>query len=117
MPSLTRFTGVMEAFTVRQGRSRPVPRWAVEGTWIGVQGGPQRVRDVVTQARAAGAKITTVWVQDWVGSNDLGGGLTDLKYHWTADTGLYPDLPGLIAGLHKDGVRFLGYFNPFVLVA
>ena len=45
----------------------------------------------------------------------LGGGQQDLKYHWTTDTTLYPDLAGLISSLHAKGVRFLGYFNPFIL--
>ncbi|HEY3352344.1 MAG TPA: TIM-barrel domain-containing protein [Polyangia bacterium] len=118
--SLHLYTGptvgdVLRAFTVRQGRSRPAPRWAVAGAWLGVQGGPERVRAAVQTARDAQAAVSAVWVQDWIGRTDLGGGLTDIKYHWTADPTLYPDLPGLIAELHAGGIRFLGYFNPFVL--
>lgn len=106
---------VLSAFTLRQGRSSDPPAWATAGAWIGVQGGPDKVRGAADRARAAGIPVAAVWVQDWIGRLDLGGGLWDLQYHWTADTTLYPDLPGLIRGLHGEGVRFLGYFNPFVL--
>ena len=106
---------VVSAFTLRQGRSSDPPLWATGGVWIGVQGGPDKVRGVVTKAVAASVPVAAVWVQDWIGRINLGGGLWDLQYHWTADNTLYPDLPGLIKGLHDGGVHFLGYFNPFVL--
>ncbi|MSP62736.1 MAG: hypothetical protein EXR72_20880 [Myxococcales bacterium] len=105
---------VLRAFTVLQGRSAPPPRWAVDGAWIGVQGGPDIVRSAVERARKAGVPVGAVWVQDWVGRIELGGGLWEIQYHWTGDTTLYPDLPGLIKELHAKDVRFLGYFNPFI---
>ncbi len=106
---------VVRAFTVRQGRAAPPPRWAVDGVWIGVQGGPQRVLDTATRAAQAGVPVGAVWVQDWIGDLPLGGGLNDIKYHWTVDPTLYPDLAGMIATLHASNVRFLGYFNPFIV--
>jgi alpha-glucosidase len=106
---------VMRAWTLRQGRSAAAPRWSVDGAWIGVQGGPDSVRSAVQKAKAAGAAVSTVWVQDWIGEIDLGGGLQDITYHWTADTTLYPDLAGLIAELRAEGIHFLGYFNPFIV--
>ncbi len=105
---------VMRAFTVLQGRSSDPPRWAVDGAWIAVQGGPDRVRKQVAAAKGAGVPVAAVWVQDWIGSMDLGGGRSDLIYRWNADPKQYPDLAGLIAELHGEGIRFLGYFNPFI---
>ena len=105
---------VLAAFTVRQGRAAMAPRWSVDGIWLGVQGGPARVLATVDKAQKAGLPLAAVWVQDWVGRLPLGGGLWEIQYHWTADTTLYPDLPGLIKQLNAKGVRFLGYFNPFI---
>jgi alpha-glucosidase len=51
-----------------------------------------------------------------VGRKDLGFGNIDIRYHWTADERWYPDLAGLIAEFRRQDVRFLGYFNPFVLM-
>lgn len=106
---------VLRAFTARTGRARSAPRWSVEGAWLGVQGGPAAVRSVVQTARRANAPVGAVWAQDWIGRLKIGAGLWDIPYHWTADTTLYPDLPGLIKELRSQNVRFLGYFNPFIL--
>lgn len=106
---------VMRAFTALSGRSSYPPRWAVEGVWIGAQGGPARVQEAVDKALAANIPVSTVWVQDWLGKLDLGGGLLEIKYHWQVDPTLYPDLPGFIKSLHASGIKFLGYFNPFIV--
>ncbi|MFA6451162.1 MAG: TIM-barrel domain-containing protein, partial [bacterium] len=38
-----------------------------------------------------------------------------VKHHWTWDPALYPNLAEQIAALRAKGVRFLGYFNPFIV--
>ena len=106
---------VVRAWTVRQGRAAAVPRWAVEGVWLGEQGGPAEVRAAVARARAADVPLGAVWSQDWLGRREFGMGNTGVRYRWSVDPTLYPDLPGLIAELGAAGVRFLGYFNPFLV--
>lgn len=103
---------VIRRWTEMNGRPRTLPDWAF-GVWLGVQGGPERVREMLRNVQQAGAAVDAVWVQDWIGgSANLAG--YDLDYHWTWDPKLYPDLPGMIAGLHAEGVRFMGYFNTFI---
>ena len=106
---------VLRDFTARHGRSSTPPAWAVEGVWLGVQGGPDRVRAELADALAHDIPLGALWVQDWVGRRDFGAGNTGLRYRWSTDETLYPDLPGLIGEIHAAGVHFLGYFNPFLL--
>lgn len=58
--------------------------------------------------------MNAVWVQDWVGLRAFTDANFGVKYHWRHDMDLYPNLASTIAGLESQGIRFLGYFNPFV---
>ncbi len=107
---------VMRAWTEYQGRTMVPPAWAVEGVWLGVQGGPDALRGYLRTAQAANVPVSVIWAQDWVGRKDLGLGNVDIRYHWTADAMWYPNLSGLISEFGAQGVRFLGYFNPFVMM-
>lgn len=106
---------VMRAWTLRQGRSAPVPRWAAEGVWLGEQGGPAELRAALARARAADIPVAALWAQDWLGRREFGMGNVGVRYRWSVDPTLYPDLQGLISELGAQGVRFLGYFNPFIV--
>lgn len=108
--------GVVEQLTLETGRlARRLPGWAFSGVWLAAQGGTSAVSSRVETALAAGIPLSAVWVQDWVGARDFGGNNFGVKYHWTADEELYPELAELIASLKTQGIRFLGYFNPFVV--
>lgn len=107
---------VMRAWTEYQGRTMTPPDWAVDGVWLGVQGGPDALRTYLRTAQTANVPVTVIWAQDWIGRKDLGLGNVDIRYHWTADSMWYPNLAGLISEFRMQGVRFLGYFNPFVLM-
>lgn len=93
------------------------PAWTFEGVWLAAQGGSDTVRQRVQTALDAGVPVTAVWVQDWLGQRHFGFGNYGVKYRWIPDRELYPDLEGLIAELRDKGVRFLGYFNPFIVPA
>jgi alpha-glucosidase len=103
---------VVRRLTARTGRPRRLPDWAF-GTWLGVQGGPARVRQHLANVRGAGAPVDAIWAQDWTGARTSPLGY-DVRYRWTPDEGLYPNLGGLIAELHASGVKFLTYFNTFL---
>ena len=98
----------------RVGRPSRPPEWAFS-PWIAIQGGSEAVRDEVTRLREAEIPFSAVWVQDWIGGEVIIGDVYDLTYRWVTDEELYPDLPGLIAELRSDDVRFLGYANSFVI--
>jgi alpha-glucosidase len=106
---------VMREWTRLQGRTAGVPTWAVDGVWLAVQGGPEPVREAVRRARDAGLPLAAIWSQDWVGRREFGLGNVGVRYRWSVDETLYPELPALIAELRTQGVRFLGYMNPFIV--
>ncbi|HEY8426773.1 MAG TPA: TIM-barrel domain-containing protein, partial [Sandaracinaceae bacterium] len=95
------------------GRPALPPEWAW-GTWIGAQGGRDAVLEVVASLRAHDVPFTAIWSQDWTGVRMNVDGGFGVQYRWRADDAHYPDLAGMIEGLHADGVRFLAYANPFV---
>ncbi|MBI3891895.1 MAG: hypothetical protein HY303_10245 [Candidatus Wallbacteria bacterium] len=103
---------VLRRSTLFMGRPRMLPEWAF-GVWAAAQGGPARLRELLAKLTAAGTKIDALWAQDWLGARSRIYGY-DVRYHWTADEKLYPDLGRFIGELHGQGVRFLGYFNTFI---
>lgn len=95
------------------GRPALPPEWAW-GTWISAQGGRDAVLATVEALRASDVPFSAIWSQDWTGVRMNAGGGFGVQYRWRADDAHYPDLAGMIAGLHDEGVRFLAYANPFV---
>ena len=116
--SMRVFHGDTPAEVVRQlgdvvGRPHLPPAWAF-GVWISSQGGRDAVLADVAALKAADVPFDAIWSQDWTGARMNFDGGFGVQYRWEADPELYPDLPGMIAQLHADGIRFLGYANPFV---
>lgn len=107
---------VVEQLTAHVGRAELVPpEWAFSGVWLAAQGGTQAVLGRVQVALDADVPVSAVWAQDWVGKRGFGADSFGVKYRWTWDEEFYPDLADAISQLRQRGVRFLGYFNPFVI--
>ncbi|HOA14482.1 MAG TPA: glycoside hydrolase family 31 protein [Myxococcota bacterium] len=96
------------------GRPVPVPEWAFK-TWLCTQGGPEAVAERIQKAKTIQIPFGAVWIQDWTGRRTNIGGGSGVQYRWQADPEHYPDLAGLIDGLHADGIRAFAYVNPFVM--
>lgn len=95
------------------GRPPPVPGWTRTGVILGVGGGASEVLRKLNAAREAGVPVCAVWVRDWCGFRNTRQGF-HVYWNWEPDEGLYPDLPGFISRLRSEGVRFLGYINPYL---
>jgi alpha-glucosidase len=95
------------------GRQPPLPAWAHDGLILGVQGGRAVVEEKLRRARASGIKVSALWCQDWQGIRMTPYG-KQLFWNWRYDESLYPDLPGFIEELHRMGIKFLGYINPYL---
>lgn len=65
--------------------------------------------------REHGVKVSGIWAQDWEGRRITSFGKR-LMWNWRWDSELYPALDKRIAQWKNEGVRFLGYINPYVAI-
>lgn len=94
---------------------RPAPAdWALGGAIVGFKQGEASF-DRLDRLIAAGAAISGLWCEDWVGIRETSFGRR-LFWDWQWNAGRYPDLPARIAALQARGIRFLGYVNPYLAV-
>ncbi len=104
---------LLEAYTRYSGRMEPLPDWADRGAVIGMQGGSEKVRRVVTALERHGAPLAGVWLQDWVGNRTVGFGQR-LWWDWQLNPDRYPDWGELTSWLGERGLAALVYVNPFL---
>ena len=109
------FEEVSEKLTSLTGRQKELPDWIYDGAIIAVQGGTETIDLKLKRAREAGAKVCGVWSQDWCGCRRTGFGY-QVMWNWQWDSELYRDLDKKIPEWKKDGIRFLGYINPFLAI-
>ena len=96
------------------GRQPELPDWVYNGLIFGVQGGNERSFGLAEKIREKGVKLSGIWCQDWCGKRVTSFGKR-LQWDWHYHKEMYPDLPEKIAELHKKGIRFLGYVNPYLV--
>ena len=112
-------TGQSALALVRQigaffGRQPELPDWVYRGAVLGLQGGTERVRELVARARAHGVAVSGVWCQDWEGRRVTSFGKR-LQWDWRWNEQLYPGLPALMAEYAGDDIACLGYINPYLV--
>ncbi|QYU68834.1 alpha-glucosidase [Leptolyngbya sp. 15MV] len=98
----------------RFGPRRALPEWSLGGAVLGLKDGA-RSFDRLERVIDAGAAISALWCEDWVGVRQTGFGRR-LFWDWQWNEDRYPGLPERIAGLKARGIRFLGYVNPYLAV-
>ncbi len=105
---------LIQRFHRQFGKQPAMPEWAERGVIMGVQGGTQRVREIWQRLKAAGVPVIALWLQDWVGRRKTAIG-SQLWWNWELDREHYPDWDVFRAELAAEGVRLLGYLNPFLV--
>ena len=100
--------------TTNTGRQRPLPDWVGNGAILGLQGGTDAVSEKLNTVQAAGAPITALWLQDWVGQRITSFG-KQLWWSWTLDRSRYPGWDAFRDSLAKDDIKLLSYINPFLV--
>jgi alpha-glucosidase len=108
------FLSLVEAMSERFGRQPPLPDWVYGGAIIGLKDGANSF-DRLETIIAAGAKVSGLWCEDWVGLRHTSFGAR-LFWDWKANEKRYPALRHRIAELEDRGIRFLGYVNPYLAV-
>jgi alpha-glucosidase len=95
------------------GRGPELPEWVHDGMILGVQGGTEAIARKLEAAQQAGVAVSALWAQDWEGKRETSFG-RQLMWNWRYDDQLYPELPETIAAYRKQGIRILGYINPYL---
>ncbi|KEY58598.1 alpha-xylosidase [Serratia sp. DD3] len=108
------FPALMTNITGVFGRQPALPEWVYNGVILGIQGGTDITIAKVEAAKAAGIEVAGVWCQDWQGIKMTSFGKR-LQWDWQWNKVLYPGLDAKIHQLKEQGIRFLGYINPYVL--
>ncbi|HET8612739.1 MAG TPA: alpha-glucosidase [Sphingomonas sp.] len=108
------FADLVGSLSTRFGRPPRLPDWAFSGAILGLKEGV-RSFERMEATIAAGARVTGLWCEDWVGLRVTSFGKR-LFWDWRANEQRYPGLPQHIAGLAERGIRFLGYVNPYLAV-
>jgi alpha-glucosidase len=106
------FVDLVGTLSLRFGRQPPLPDWVLGGAIIGLKDG-QTSFSRLEKIAAAGAAIAGLWCEDWVGLRITSFGKR-LFWDWLWNSERYPDLPDRIDSLAADGIRFLGYVNPYL---
>lgn len=99
------------------GKTRPpLADWVQHGAVLGLQGGTDKVRTVVSQMQKAGTQISGVWLQDWTGKRTTSFG-DRLWWTWQLDRQRYPGWRKLVRDLNDEGIEVLTYINPWLVDA
>ena len=109
------FAEVSRKLTGLLGRQKALPDWLYDGVILGIQEGTDVVYAKIKKAKEAGVPVVGVWCQDWSGCRRTGFGY-QVMWNWEWDQELYPGLDKKIAEWKEEGVRFLGYINPFIAI-
>ncbi len=97
------------------GKQRMLPDWIYDGAILAVQEGTERIDEKIAKAKAAGVPICGIWSQDWCGCRRTGFGY-QVMWNWQWDKELYHNLDLKIREWKEQGIRFLGYINPFIAI-
>ncbi|WP_413701890.1 hypothetical protein ACLKMH_10325 [Psychromonas sp. KJ10-10] len=108
------FPALVENITGVFGRQPEMPDWVYNGVILGIQGGTEITLEKLETAKATGVEVAGAWCQDWQGIKMTSFGKR-LQWDWQWNKDLYPELDTKIHELKEQGIRFLGYINPYVL--
>jgi alpha-glucosidase len=90
-----------------------LPAWLDQGVVLGLKRGEDHARKKLDLARARGMRVVGLWCEDWAGVRETSFG-TRLFWDWRWNKQRYPQLDRFIGDLHAEGLRFLGYVNPYL---
>lgn len=108
----------VERLTEYTGRQPALPKWVDDGAILGIQGGEEKVENIVKWGLDLDCPIAGVWLQDWEGVHEQPGpyvNISRLWWNWESDAELYPNWSQFVQNLREDyDVRTLSYVNTFL---
>ncbi len=108
------YPGLVSKLSARFGKQPALPDWAITGAIIGLKDG-ERSFERLDHIIASGAVVSGLWCEDWVGIRQTSFGRR-LFWNWDWNAARYPGLPARIKALGDQGIRFLGYVNPYLAI-
>lgn len=64
------------------GRMPPLPSWVDNGAILGIQGGQDKVNQIIEQGLSLDCPIAGVWLQDWCGTHSQEGPYVNISRLW-----------------------------------
>lgn len=104
---------LLKHYTSKTGRMPILPEFT-KGTILGLQGGKEKVEQIISITLEYGNPVTAIWIQDWVGKRQTPIG-SRLQWDWRADEIVYPRFKNWCDSLNKEGIKVLGYINPYMV--
>lgn len=108
------FKDLVSRLSLRFGRQPQLPEWVLQGAIVGLKDGARSFERLAIY-EAAGAALSGLWCEDWVGIRQTSFGRR-LFWDWQWNPERYPHLDRKIQELQARGMRFLGYVNPYLCV-
>lgn len=112
---------LLTEYTSYAGRMLPLPDWVSDGVIAGIQGGPEKTKEIIRRLRQYDIPTAAVFLHDWTGqrSQDAGRGMCFTRHwwNWESDDELYPEWDAFVTSLANDEagkVRVLAYVNPLL---
>lgn len=104
---------LIERYTAYSGRMRELPEWSTKGLILGIQGGTDRILEATDSLLEEDAVLSAMWMQDWEGQRQVAQGFR-LWWNWELDEVRYNRWSDMVGALQADGIRVMGYINPYV---
>ncbi len=95
------------------GKQERLPDWIHKAGILGLMGGGAQVKRRVTNLLEGGARLSGVWLQDWVGLRKTPLG-PRLQWNWRRSETQYPRWSSLMSFFKEHDLKTLGYFNPYL---
>ncbi|KAI9473929.1 MAG: glycosyl hydrolases family 31-domain-containing protein [Benjaminiella poitrasii] len=116
---------LLTEYTTYSGRMLRLPNWVSEGVIAGIQGGTEKIKDIIQHLKEHQIPIAAVFIQDWTGQRlqDAGNGVRFTRHwwNWESDDDLYPNWENFVHELVKETeeeegkkMRVLTYVNPLL---
>jgi alpha-glucosidase len=107
------FIKLVEHVSLRFGRQPALPAWLQNGAMLGLKGGGDHAKNILSQARQHGLAVSALWCEDWAGLRETSFGQR-LFWDWRWQPERYRALDEWIKQLNDEDIRFLGYVNPYL---
>ncbi|KAI8375380.1 glycosyl hydrolases family 31-domain-containing protein [Choanephora cucurbitarum] len=109
---------LLTEYTSYVGRMLPLPDWTSHGIIAGIQGGKEKISQIVSRLSEYKVPLAAICVQDWTGQRqneaEKGTAITQSWWNWESDDSLYPEWPDFVDSMNRKGVKVIAYINPFL---